>query len=124
MLRGICQYRPGKRFTLDGLKAFALFFLAFGRQECKYGLQTMYPLCFPNDKELSQFTKELHLFQDFRNRAIHEGLPPDAANNMDEIWKKTFMVIDKIIQLKELEKIIFRNSGNKPSGPQVIKKSA
>lgn len=124
MLRAICQYRPGKRFTLDGLKAFGLFFLAFGRQECRYGLQSKFPLCFPNDKELSEFTKELHLFQDFRNRAIHEGLPPDAANNMDEIWKKSFLVIDKIMQLKELEKIIFRTHSNESTGPQVIKKGA
>ena len=32
MLRAICQFRPGKRFTLDGLKAFALFFICFSRK--------------------------------------------------------------------------------------------
>ena len=32
MLRAICQFRPGKRFTLDGSKAFALFLLCFSRK--------------------------------------------------------------------------------------------
>lgn len=93
MLRAICQYRPGRRFTLDGVKAFSLFFLCFGRSQCPYGLQNMINLGFPDDTSLAAFCKELHIFQDFRNRAAHEGFHPEAHSDMDGIWRSTSQII-------------------------------
>ena len=52
MLRSLCQFRPGKRFTLDGLKAFAIFFLVFSRKECDYALQDIFKLPFKSDTDL------------------------------------------------------------------------
>ena len=73
MLRALCQFRPGKRFTLDGIKAFALFFLCFSRKSCNYGLNDLIDLGFQDDRKLFHFVKYLHILQDFRNRAVHEG---------------------------------------------------
>ena len=101
MLRAICQFRPGKRFTLDGLKAFGLFFLCFGRTECRYGLQKIFPLSLGSDMELAEFTKKLHIFQDFRNRAAHEGFQPEAAKDMDEIWNNTAEIVKIAFKIKE-----------------------
>jgi hypothetical protein len=98
MLRAICQFRPGKRFTLDGLKAFALFFLCFSRQECRYGLAHMFPIGLAGDRELFEFVKALHTFQDFRNRAAHEGFHPDAANDMDGIWSTTAQIVQTMLK--------------------------
>lgn len=100
MLRGICQYRPGKRFTLDGLKAFALFFLCFGRNQCRFGLSKILSLPFPNDADLTAFCKELHVFQDFRNRAAHEGFRPEARNDMEGIWESTSHIISVVIKIR------------------------
>ncbi len=101
MLRSICQFQPGKRFTLDGIKAFALFFLCFGRKQCRYGLQNMFPLCFKSDDMLADYCKSLHIFQDFRNRAAHEGFHPDASNNLQSIWCSTAEIIQNTYRLKE-----------------------
>ncbi len=101
MLRAICQFRPGKRFTLDGLKAFALFFLCFSRKQCRYGLQNLFPLPFPEDQDLHDFVKALHIFQDFRNRAAHEGFQPDAKNNIEGIWLSTAEIIGHVFRIKE-----------------------
>jgi hypothetical protein len=104
MLRAICQFRPGKRFTLDGLKAFALFFLCFSRQECRYGLAHMFPIGLEGDRELFEFVKALHTFQDFRNRAAHEGFHPDAANDIDGIWYTTAQIVQTMLKtLKTVE---------------------
>jgi hypothetical protein len=46
-----------------------------------------------NQDQLLHFCKELHVFQDFRNRAAHEGFHPDASNNLDSIWKSTASII-------------------------------
>lgn len=108
MLRAICQFRPGKRFTLDGLKAFALFFACFSRKECRYGLANAFPLPKLSDKELFQFCHELHVFQDFRNRAAHEGFHPDASNDLDGIWQNTISIVQGMIMI---EKIIEENGG-------------
>ena len=89
MLRSLCQYRRGKRFTLDGLKAFGIFFLCFSRKNCRYGLENLFPLPFANDEELAKFVKTLHVFQDFRNRAAHEGFQPGAKNDIEGIWRAT-----------------------------------
>jgi hypothetical protein len=93
MLRAICQFRPGKRFTLDGLKAFAIFFICFSRQDCRYGLGKIFPITSMDQDQLLLFCKELHVFQDFRNRAAHEGFHPDASNNLDSIWQSTAAII-------------------------------
>lgn len=92
MLRAICQYRPGKRFTLDGLKAFAIFFLCFGREECRYGLENIFRSgC--KQPELFEFCKILHIMQDFRNRAAHEGFHPEASNDIEGIWASTAEIV-------------------------------
>jgi len=93
MLRGICQFRPGKRFTLDGLKAFALFFAVFSRSQCQYGLQNLFPLGMENDEQLYAFVNQLHSFQDFRNRAVHEGLPPEASADLEATWTQTSEIL-------------------------------
>ena len=100
MLRAICQFRPGKRFTLDGLKAFALFFICFSRKECPYGLNDMFNISSINDAELATFCSQLHIFQDFRNRAAHEGFHPDASNDLDGIWKHTSNIIEFMFKIK------------------------
>ncbi len=101
MLRAICQYRPGKRFTLDGLKAFAIFFICFSRQECRYGLAKVFPINSMNNEELLNFCKELHIFQDFRNRAAHEGFHPDASHNLESIWQSTATIIQGMERIVE-----------------------
>ncbi|MBP9706382.1 MAG: hypothetical protein KBD78_01995 [Oligoflexales bacterium] len=99
MLRGICQYKPGRRFTLDGLKAFALFFLCFSRRECKFQLQQLFDLGL-NDQQLFLFCKNLHVFQDFRNRAAHEGFHPDAKSDMESLWSSTVEIISVLFGSK------------------------
>jgi hypothetical protein len=101
MLRAICQFRPGRRFTLDGLKAFGLFFLCFGRQQCRYGLAGLYETGFKRDEDLFEFVQCLHVMQDFRNRAAHEGFHPDASNNIDGIWLSTAEIIQLAYKVKE-----------------------
>ena len=100
MLRAICQFRPGKRFTLDGLKAFALFFVCFSRKECRYGLANLLPLPGVSDQDLFTFCKALHVFQDFRNRAAHEGFHPDASNDLDGIWTNTGSIIEGMVSFE------------------------
>jgi hypothetical protein len=100
MLRAICQYRPGRRFTLDGIKAFALFFICFGRKTCKYGLENVVELGFADDRTLCEFCKSLHVFQDFRNRAAHEGFHPEAHNDINGIWRSTAEIIQTAFQIK------------------------
>ena len=100
MLRALCQYKPGKRFTLDGLKAFALFFLCFSRKECRHGLANLFPLGFENDRELFKFVKSLHVLQDFRNRAVHEGFRPDARNDIEGIWGSAAEIFENISDIQ------------------------
>lgn len=114
MLRAICQYRPGRRFTLDGLKAFALFFICFSRKNCRYGLNDMLPLEGMTDQELFVFCKELHIFQDFRNRAAHEGFHPDASNDLEGIWKNTASIIEKMVHVESI--LNGSRSGNLQTG--------
>ena len=101
MLRAISQYRPGRRFTLDGLKAFALFFLCFGRKQCDAGLGGLLDLGFRQDEDLYYFAKELHVMQDFRNRAAHEGFHPDASSDIEGIWRATAEIIQTATKIKE-----------------------
>ena len=96
MLRALCQYKPGKRFTLDGIKAFALFFLCFGRLECQYGLANLIDIGTKNDHELLNFVKSLHILQDFRNRAVHEGFRPEARNDIEGIWSTAGGIYEQV----------------------------
>ena len=116
MLRAICQYRPGKRFTLDGLKAFALFFICFSRKECKFGLAQMFPVKSMSSEQLMTYCKELHIFQDFRNRAAHEGFHPDASMNLDSIWESTAAILDGMF--------IIADGLEESSAPKVLLKSS
>lgn len=104
MLRAICQFEPGRRFTLDGLKAFGLYFLVFGRQSCKAGLSQTLFVGTKDDAELAEFCKELHVFQDFRNRAAHEGFHPDASNDIEGIWRTTASVVKWAFRIKDAQK--------------------
>lgn len=125
MLRAICQFRPGRRFTLDGLKAFALFFLCFGRNECKYGLNGLFETPYGSDAELFDFCKTLHIFQDFRNRAAHEGFHPDASNDIDGIWRHTAEIVQSMWKLSQHHAKLVENVYNTPisrSVPVIEKK--
>jgi hypothetical protein len=94
MLRAICLYRPGKRFTLDGPKAFALFLLVTARKTCTYGLEKIFILNFNNDEKLFEFVKQVHSLQDSRNRAVHEGLTWEARDEIDNMRKQSYLIID------------------------------
>ena len=102
MLRAICQFQPGRRFTLDGLKAFGLFFLCFGRNQCQFGLGNMFHIGAKDDLELAEFCKELHVFQDFRNRAAHEGFHPSASNDIQGIWRTTALIVQWAFRIRSV----------------------
>lgn len=93
MLRAICLYRPGKRFTLDGPKAFALLLLVATREECQFNLNKMLDIHFKNDLELFEFIKLVHSLQDSRNRAVHEGLTWEAREEIETMRKQTYKII-------------------------------
>jgi hypothetical protein len=99
MLRALCQYKPGKRFTLDGIKAFALFFLCFSRKQCQYGLANLIDIGMKNDAELFEFVKSLHILQDFRNRAVHEGFRPEARNDIEGIWASAGEIYEQVFTI-------------------------
>lgn len=101
MLRGICLYRPGKRFTLDGPKAFALFFLVVSRQSCQFGLEGMLNLGFKTDTDLFEYIKLIHSLQDSRNRAVHEGLTWEAKDEIDSMRAQAFKIIDISLGIKK-----------------------
>ena len=94
MLRAICLYRPGKRFTLDGPKAFALFLLVTARKECPHALDNIFNLPFLNEEELFTFVKDIHSLQDNRNRAVHEGLTWEAREEIDNMRKQAYSIIN------------------------------
>lgn len=94
MLRAICLYRPGKRFTLDGPKAFALFFLVTSRSVCAYGLEKIFSLPFKTDAELFEFIKLIHSLQDSRNRAVHEGLTWEAKDEIESMRSQAYKIIE------------------------------
>ncbi|NBW80117.1 hypothetical protein EBR21_00025 [bacterium] len=101
MLRGVCLYRPGKRFTLDGPKAFALFFLVVSRQICPFGLEKMLNLGFENDKDLFEYIKLIHSLQDSRNRAVHEGLTWEAKDEIESMRAQAFKIIEITLKIKK-----------------------
>jgi hypothetical protein len=105
MLRAICLYRPGKRFTLDGPKAFALMFLVASRKQCPFGLDRILELDFGSDQELFEFIKLVHSLQDSRNRAVHEGLTWDAKDEIEGMRSQAYRIIDICVRLgKYLQK--------------------
>lgn len=99
MLRAICLYRPGKRFTLDGPKAFALFFLVTARKKCLYHFDGMLVLPFQTDDELFDFIKQVHYLQDNRNRAVHEGLTWEASGKISKMRKQAYSIINTSIKI-------------------------
>ena len=101
LLRAICNFRPGKRFTLDGIKAFGLFFLVFARSNCRYGLDDIVSLPFASDHDLYGFCSDLHIFQDFRNRAAHEGFRPEARRDVDMIWQSTARIVRVVFSIRD-----------------------
>ena len=101
LLRSICQFKPGRRFTLDGIKAFSLFFLAFARKKCEFGLENIVDLGLESDQELFEFCRLLHMFQDFRNRAAHEGFRPEARSDMSGLWENTAKIIEIVLKILE-----------------------
>ena len=82
------------------IKSATLFFACFSRTQCRFGLQGLFPLPFDSDKELAEFVKMLHVFQDFRNRAAHEGFQPDAQNDIAGIWQSTADIIGIAYRIK------------------------
>ena len=95
MLKGLCLFRAGRRFTFDGPKAFGLFFLIASRRECPFGLSSLFSLSyFKSDEELFQFVSDLHILQDARNRSVHEGLTTDAQSQIESIRQLSFKVLN------------------------------
>lgn len=111
MLRAICQYRKGKRFTLDGLKAFGLFLLCFSRKSCRYQMADIYHLDGFTDEQLFKFCKRLHEFQDFRNRAAHEGFHPGKSSNLDQIWEETAAIVNELFAI-DVRQLAARTANN------------
>lgn len=112
MLRAICLFRPGKRFTLDGPKAFALLFLVGSRHECPFGLAGTVPLGFASDHELFEFIKLVHSLQDSRNRAVHEGLTWEAQDEIESMRSLAYRIIYECIALSKELKARNRNGGD------------
>lgn len=111
MLRAVCLYRPGKRFTLDGPKAFALLFLVGSRRECPFGLAGTVPLGFASDHELFEFIKLVHSLQDSRNRAVHEGLTWEAQDEIESMRSQAYRIIHECIALSKELKARHRSGG-------------
>ncbi len=99
MLRAICLYRPGKRFTLDGPKAFALLLLVTAREQCQFNLNKMIEIKFKNDLELFEFIKLVHSLQDSRNRAVHEGLTWEARDEIEAMRKQAYKIISTCLTI-------------------------
>ena len=100
LLRSVCQLHSRKRFTLDGLKAFGLFFLAFSRKDCPFKTEQLLKLDFKSDLQLFEFCRDLHTFQDARNRAAHEGFHPNLKNDQAQLWVKTANIIATASMIK------------------------
>lgn len=99
MLRAICLYRPGKRFTLDGPKAFALLLLVAGREQCSFHLNKIISLNFSKDEDLFELIKLVHSLQDSRNRAVHEGLTWEARDEIETMRKQAYKIISTCLTI-------------------------
>ncbi|MDD9951260.1 MAG: hypothetical protein OXT67_06800 [Zetaproteobacteria bacterium] len=93
ILRAICSYRPGRRFTLDGVKAYALFLLTFARKSCPFGLENTLPISV-DDESLFQYCALLHEYQDIRNRATHEGVQFEQQQELEQVWRCTANILE------------------------------
>jgi hypothetical protein len=114
MLRAICLYRPGKRFTLDGPKAFALLLLVIARKQCEFNLNHFIHLNFESDLELFEFIKLVHSLQDSRNRAVHEGLTWEAREEIDTMRKQAYKIISTCLTISKSLKVHEVNQGDSP----------
>lgn len=101
ILRAICLYRPGKRFTLDGPKAFALFFLVASRRQCPFGLAHILDIGFETDLATFEYIKTVHSLQDSRNRAVHEGLTWEAHDDIESMRGQAYDIINKTLTCGE-----------------------
>jgi hypothetical protein len=99
VLRAIANFRPGRRFTVEGIKGYAFIFLAFGRKDCRHGLENILPLNTSSDEDLANLCRDLHIYQDIRNQAVHEGLPPHMIGNIDGYWNLTASILTRVIKL-------------------------
>lgn len=116
MLRAICLYRPGKRFTLDGPKAFALLLLVAAREECQFNLNKILDIHFKNDLELFEFIKLVHSLQDSRNRAVHEGLTWEARDEIESMRKQAYKIISTCLTIgRNVEtQVVVSTKGDSP----------
>ncbi|WP_186649404.1 hypothetical protein [Fluviispira vulneris] len=115
MLRAICLYRPGKRFTLDGPKAFALLLLVAARNECQFHLNQMMNLGFATDNDLFEFIKLVHSLQDSRNRAVHEGLTWEARDEIESMRKQAYKIISTCLTIgRSLETFVPQKNYDSP----------
>ncbi len=89
LLTSLAQHRPGRRFSLEGLKAFMLFFLAFGRSRCEFGLGGAYAVGVEDDAALFELCRDMSLFHDLRNVAVHEGLASASRRDVEALWSMT-----------------------------------
>ena len=113
MLRAVCLYRPGKRFTLDGPKAFALLFLVASRKKCQFGLENLLRLDFPSDQELFEFIKLVHSLQDSRNRAVHEGLTWEAQDEIEGMRTQAYRIIENCQRIQSFLQKSFASGNGK-----------
>lgn len=89
LLAAIAGHKPGKRFVLDGLKAYAIAFVAFSRERCDYGLSGLLPTGFSDERQVLEFARDLHLMHGIRNQSAHEGLPGHRLKEADSLWHLT-----------------------------------
>ena len=48
------------------------------------------------------FVKSLHIMQDFRNRAVHEGLRPEVRKDIEGIWTSAAKIYAEIFFYKQV----------------------
>jgi hypothetical protein len=85
LMFALAAYNPEKRFGLDSPKAFALFFLLFGRKKCEFGLANLFYIHDGSDLMLFNLIKRIHVLQDIRNRLIHEST---TTLFTEELWEE------------------------------------
>ncbi len=101
MLIALCAYNPHRKFVLDGIKAYALFFLAFARSECPFGLAKVMKVGTRTDDELLSFCRDIHMMQDTRNRLTHESASASFQTDVQNFRDKAFAVMKKMFQMSQ-----------------------
>ena len=102
MLIALANYNKrnqNKKFLLDSAKAYALFFLTFGRQECHFGLNNIMNIGTRNDMELLQFCQQIHLMQDIRNNTTHQKNYMILEDEINKFRHESFNVINKMLAM-------------------------